>query len=157
MKDLDIDGYNATFDHLVQLAGYQRDEKGTLEKYRQGLLRRVGFRVYDRFDRDKRPLTLDAWQAAAREEVLQMIDKEADFGPNPFAQKKQKGGWKPSGPKGNGPKRDPNAMDVDNLQSQPTKRPNSLTPEERDTLRKEGRCFFCRKVASHIAKYCPEK
>lgn len=49
------------------------------------------------------------------------------------------------------PRRDPNAMDVDAASSTPLSR---LTPEERDRLRKAGRCFRCRQTG-HMARECP--
>ena len=49
----------------------------------------------------------------------------------------------------NPPPRDPNAMDIDFTRPLPR-----LSPELREQLRKEGKCFRCRKTG-HMSKECP--
>jgi Zinc knuckle len=47
--------------------------------------------------------------------------------------------------------RDPNAMDVDAINTR-----NPLSEEEKRQLMAEGRCFFC-KQQGHMSKNCPKK
>ena len=130
MKGKTIDEYIAKFNHLAAKAGWERDARGTLEMFKQGLelgLHRAIFR------RETIPRTIDQWQQAARDEKERFRLIQASLGPaggqnksstrqNLFRNLQDVGAHK--APKS---RRDPDAMDVDVNVARLSK----LTPKER--------------------------
>ena len=101
------------------------------------------------------PLTLDEWQWTVRDEYFANAIMKATLGGG-----RAKGGFSArqnyyatlnNAPKPQGPKpRDPNAMDID------TMRISKLSKKERDRLRKEHKCFNCKKKG-YLARDCQKK
>jgi hypothetical protein len=157
MKDNEIDDYIAEFENLIQMAGRSRNDPGSLDYFRQGLkswLHQALLR------RRPVPLTIDQWQAMAREEVEVRALTAASLGNKPkgwlvsrdsLAQSQSS--QRSTDTQKTTKKRDPNAMDVDVVR---TSRTSSLTKEQRIKLMKEGKCFICQKDG-HMARACPDK
>ena len=59
MKGDDLDTYLATFEHLRQSAGWERDVQGTLLMLHRGLNKALCRAIIERTD--PRPVTLDDW------------------------------------------------------------------------------------------------
>jgi hypothetical protein len=57
-----LDEYNTAFNHLLRKCGWNRDEQGTMQLYRRGLMASLLRRM---LDQDDRPTTLDGWQDLA--------------------------------------------------------------------------------------------
>jgi hypothetical protein len=57
-----LDEYNTTFNHLLRKCGWNRDEQGTMQLYRRGLMASLLRRM---LDQDDRPTTLNGWQDLA--------------------------------------------------------------------------------------------
>jgi hypothetical protein len=135
MKDLDVDAYTARFEALLAQAEWERRSQGSIELFKDGLpawlTRRIIFR-------DHRPMGMNGWQTAAREEVERELEVRATLG----NRKSGTGGVSTrtnkyaafmNTPKEKDRCRDPNAMDVDvNIIK------TRLSKEERDKLAKEG-------------------
>ena len=100
------------------------------------------------------PQTLDEWQEAARTEVLQQAQINADLSPNPFPrregprnpQRQQVGGYRP---------RDPSLATVP-MDLSMGRLGGNLTDADKKKLMDEGRCFYC-KEKGHRANRCPKK
>ena len=151
MDGEDLDSYTATFENLRARAGWERDAKGTIRLYRQGLKLSLHRAI---LERTQTPLdTMDEWQEAARKQHSIYLDMKAnlygDRGPPP----RNKGRWRQAlGITQGVPRkknRGPDDMDIDAIKSEP------LDPEKQK-LAQEGRCFFCKKQG-HRARFCPEK
>ena len=106
------------------------------------------------------PYTLDQWQWTAREEVAADTLLKATLGGGT----RNRGAWsarqnyyamlQPAENSRARPQsrrnRDPDAMDVDAMTT------SKLSKEEREALRKEKKCFFCKKEG-HFARDCQPK
>jgi hypothetical protein len=66
MKDLNVDTYNATFEHLANTAEWEPDAKGTIARYQAGLHENMHHRVVNR---ENLPTTMAKWKEAAHKEV----------------------------------------------------------------------------------------
>jgi hypothetical protein len=154
MKELDIDTYTATFEHLAATADWEPDVKGTIARYRQGLRENVHRRI---LNRENLPANMAGWKEAARKEVNQIRKIQnaglAGFHGNqrprdqtPF-QSNQTHTTAP--PRSNGII--PMEVDVANG-TLPFKK---LTDEERAQYCAEGCCFRCR-TQGHMARNCPK-
>jgi len=60
------DEYIAAFEYLLIRAGWERDARGSLEMFKQGLRKGLHWTF---LQRDPMPTTIDKWQAAAQREV----------------------------------------------------------------------------------------
>ena len=89
MKDDEIDGYIAAFEHLLMKAGWKRNDPGSPELFKQGLPKPLHWMI---LQRDPIPRTLDEWEAAARREVQRRKLALASLGP-----RRGKPGWREGG------------------------------------------------------------
>jgi hypothetical protein len=122
-----------------------------MEQYRRGLRRGIALKIYDK---TPMPQTLDEWQEAARTEVLQQAQINADLGPNPFP--RREGPQNPQRPQGGGYRpRDPSLATVP-MDLSMGRLGGNLTDADKKTLMDEGRCFYC-KEKGHRANRCPKK
>jgi hypothetical protein len=151
MKDLDIDTYIATFEHLAASAGWEPNAMGTTACFRAGLQENVHHHI---LNHKNIPTTMDAWKESSRKEV-QHIKEIQNAGltfqrsqcPQGFYQSTQQtctqqlcqnNGIVP--------------MDVDNTNLIPYKK---LTDEECTQYCNEGRCVRCQ-TQGHMAHNCPK-
>ena len=151
MKGDDLDTYLATFEHLRQSAGWERDAQGTLLMLRRGLNKALCRAIIERTD--PRPVTLDDWFRAARKQHAAYIETRATMG-NPFQRTDVQNQWRRALGGNNQGRRQParhlDAMDVDAATV------TNMSKDERKKLRTEGRCFHC-KLQGHISWNCPKK
>lgn len=141
MQPGQLDDYILNFERLAGIAGWSRDAPGTVEFFKRGLVPGL----YRACLMGKSiPQTMDQWQTACREETQRY--KLLKSGPGV-----QRYGPTQSVNSPRSKARDPNAMDVDAAVTNPLPR---LTNEEREHLRKEGRCYRCRRQG-HISRECP--
>jgi hypothetical protein len=167
MQRHELDKYIATFNRLLDDAGFNKKDKGVVEMFKRGL--NVGLKVAC-IKRKPKPVTMDEWQEAAFEEQGDFLEVQHALGRNPYnikgailqnlkeGQKPTKF-WKAKGP---------NAMEVDAVQTEGaeintfnTKGGNQkpkapLTDEEKQALRTLKLCFYCRQ-GGHISENCEKK
>ena len=142
MKGWDIDTYIATFDRLVGRAGWAASDKGIMEKFQNGLARWLALDIMHKYENI--PATLDEWKTAAKKEILRRAQIKAKmplknsgmpYLGKPFQKFKQTQNNVATG--SSQPCYVP--MDVD-----ATQLGGPLTPEERNQLMDENRCFYFR-------------
>ena len=78
IKGDEIDKYIAAFEYLLIRAGWERDARGSLEMFKQGLQKGLHWTI---LQCDPMPVTLNDWQAAARCEVQRWRLVFASLGP----------------------------------------------------------------------------
>jgi hypothetical protein len=66
MKELDVDTYNATFEHLANATKWEADAKGTIARYQAGLCENMHHQVVNR---ENLPTTMAKWKEAMQKEV----------------------------------------------------------------------------------------
>src|SRR5882762_9617505 len=151
MKNGRLDDYVATFDELVQRAGWERNTHGTLNLFKQGLPVYLHRAV---LARENLPQNLDEWIASCRMEVQRSALKRSSLGPTggrgDISTRRNLMKGYDSRPTKSRRERDPDAMEVDALKT------DKLSKEEREKLSKEGRCFQCKKQG-HMSRDCPDK
>jgi hypothetical protein len=168
MQKYELDKYIATFNRLVDDAGFNKKDKGVIEMFKRGL--NVGLKVAC-IKRKPKPVTMDEWQEAAFEEQGDFLEVQHTLGRNPYNIKgailqnlkegeKSTKFWKAKGP---------NAMEVDTVQTEGAEvntlstnkgayqKPRApLTEEEKQALRTLKLCFYCRQ-GGHISENCKKK
>jgi hypothetical protein len=148
MVKSDLTAYNNKFNNLYRLAGWDADAEGTMRYYRRGL--QFGLLHSMLHDTATSPTTLTAWQqkATKHHDTWKQLANELDMRKT---KKKGRPGWAEHYETKKKPDfwRDPDAMDVDAVR---VRRPEN---EEKAKLRREGRCFLCRKQG-HLARNCPD-
>ena len=154
MKEDNIDEYIAKFENLLRKGEILWDDVAALFRFKGGLRKGVHAAI---LKRDTWPMTLDEWQQSTRREVRQFgIMKESlgESGNYNLSTKQAK--WKTAAQQfrsSNKQRRDEAVpMEIDSAQI----RPRNPEREAKNTkLRKEGRCFKCKKQG-HVKKDCPE-
>jgi Retrotransposon gag protein len=158
-SDVAVDDYIAKFNVLISELRWQCQTDGAIDAFRAGLKQWLIYRI---LNREQAPANNDlaGWQAAAQIEATKNMRKRQSGGRfakgnltaretlfHEFMQ--QRGRNRKNGGK---KERDPDAMDVDTVETNVVKRQgfNSLTPAERKKLSAEGRCFNCKKQG-HMA------
>ena len=147
----DLDQYVADHENLVFLAGYEVESDVAIEQFTEGLPDGLRVAIINRSD--EVPKTYYEWKTAAEKEQAKwkLIKSTGLKKGGGLTERQQK--WR-SALKGSqtnqNKKRDPDAMDVDNV------RLNPLTDEERKKFMQEGRCFRCR-LQGHMSRDCPKK
>ena len=157
MQGFNIDTYIATFDHLALAAKWEQAAEGMIAQFCAALHWMIHSKA---LDRDKIPTMMDEWKAAARTEVNCAREKysvgltgvqqrnQCPHDPRLFHTNKQH-----QSTSLNMSNSSHVPMDVDVTTT--TTNFKKLTPEERDQLAKEGRCFCCR-LQGHVARNCPK-
>jgi Retroviral aspartyl protease len=151
MKDDQIDEYIAHFEVLIAKAGWQRQEKGSIDLFFNGLTKNVQRKILSIYT--VLPVTLDEWQAAARQIVQRNRLIDVKIGP-----------WKPREHKPNQKwvqnqegkfyrrSHDPNTMDIDSVDINPADAELASDKEER---RPPVRCYYCNNLG-HTRADCHE-
>jgi Retrotransposon gag protein len=138
MKDELVDDYIVTFNSLAVKAGWELTNEGTIDAFRSGL--RPGT-LNAIMNRDVWPKTMTQWQQAARDKLQKYLAKKAILS---FRLQNSSQGnlgtrnqWQrrfgQRGQGGSSSSHDPNAMDVDAINTR-----NSLSDKERRRLMAEG-------------------
>jgi hypothetical protein len=150
-----VDDYIATFENLLGKTEWRRDDFGTIETFKEGLILPL---LKDCLKRRPPPRTLTDWEDAARDEEQAYYALEYALG----LAKRRRGrlgdllmdasagkqkGRKPASD------RDPRPYDPMQVDAARTQR---LTQAEREKLQKEGKCFNCKKTG-HMYRECPTK
>jgi hypothetical protein len=78
----DIDTYTATFNRLLDEADFNRRDKGAIEMYKHSL--NIGLKV-SCIKRKPKPVTMDNWQEATREEHQEYLEVQHMLGRNPYS------------------------------------------------------------------------
>ena len=81
MQPLEIDKYIASFNQLAEEAGFNTKDKGVIEMFKKGL--RVGVQIAC-IRRKPKPVTMQEWQEAARQEVAEYLEVQKALGKNPY-------------------------------------------------------------------------
>jgi hypothetical protein len=148
----DLDTFIATFEYLVEEAGFERDAQATInlfaKKLSEKLLQAITYRQI-------LPTTMDEWQEAARSEQQRHAFREAMLNPH-----RHRFEWQT--PTRQNRRRHPNdetvPMDVDDtgppVFTQIRVR-RAYTEDDRKRFKQEGRCFICDK-RGHMARECPD-
>ena len=154
MKGWDINTYIASFECLALAANWALPAEGTIMQFQQGLNRMIHSCT---LDRDKIPDTFEEWKAATRTEVARAKEKYnmGLIGPHQRPNQHQQRDYSTSQHQTTSNQNSNSQhipMDVD---AATTTKFQKLTPEERDQLAKEGRCFRCH-LQGHLARNCPK-
>jgi Retrotransposon gag protein/Zinc knuckle len=155
MKDELVDDYITAFNSLAAKAGWELTNEGTIDASRSGL--RPGT-LNAIMNRDVWPKTMAQWQQAACNELWKYLAKKAILSFRPQNSNQGNLGTRTQwqrhfgqcGQGGSSSSRDPNAMDVDTINTR------TISDEERRRHMVEGRCFFC-KQQGHMSRNCPKK
>jgi hypothetical protein len=154
MADGALDTYISIFKQLAKKAGYEFNEKGTLNLFANGLTQSL----YDAImSRDNTPTTFNEWVAAAQKETQKYADKIAMRPPRgrtqgPFYRTSQKH-HRQQQQSHIHPNDRTVPMDVDPPSFSVNK---AYTEEQKNKHRAEGRCFNCDRQG-HMARECPYK
>ena len=144
MEGGDIDTYIATFERLARQAGWTLGSAGTIEKFKLGLPKTLFFYI---MRRETPPTTYAGWTKAARDEVRRLVDIKAQMTVRDRSHlwtAPAQAGWTKVKSK------NVDYMDVDKIQIR------ALTASEREKLRKENKCFYCKKQGN-ITKNCRKR
>jgi Retrotransposon gag protein/Zinc knuckle len=156
MKDKLVNDYITAFNSLAAKAGWELSNAGTIDAFhsrlRPGMLNAI-------MNCDMWPDTMPQWQQVARDEMHKYLAKKAILSFHPQMGNQGNLGtrnqWQrrfgQCGQGGGSSSRDPNAMDVDAINTR-----NPLSEDEKQWLMAEGQCFFC-KQQGHMSRNCPKK
>ncbi|KAF5364487.1 hypothetical protein D9758_010649 [Tetrapyrgos nigripes] len=148
----DIDKYNSQFKRYADDTGY--NDKVLMKWYRKGLPRGLVDRISYL---STQPRNLVALQKAAVKQHMIWVERQEEK--NSWSKPRREEGQSGRGSQGMRGGRT-RSMEVNAFQdnapgaSSITKYPPKLTPQEREKMRKEGRCFRCRGLG-HMGNDCP--
>ncbi|KAF5349036.1 hypothetical protein D9758_012720 [Tetrapyrgos nigripes] len=149
---VDIDKYNSQFKRYADDTGY--NDKALMKWYRKGLPRGLVDRISYL---STQPRNLAALQKAAVKQHMIWVERQEEK--NSWSKPRREEGQSGRGSQGTRSGRT-RSMEVNAFQdnapgaSSITKYPPKLTPQEREKMRKEGRCFRCRGLG-HMGNDCP--
>jgi hypothetical protein len=148
MNGGDLDGYIAAFERLMWEAGWDRDAKGSIDLFRNGLCQRLHRAILKKVQ--PRPATATGWQIAARNEYAIEVEIRAFYG---FRENRRRQAL------GRGRRRndtaEPQAGCLDEV-AVDTAPVIALSQDERAKFLAEGRCFTCKR-RGHISRACPKR
>jgi hypothetical protein len=139
MKDNQIDEYIAHFEVLIAKAGWQWQEKGSIDIFFNGLTKNVQTKILSIYA--VLPVTLDEWQAAARQVMQRNRLIDVKVGPWRPREHKPHQRWVQN-QEGKFYRRshNPDAMDIDSVDINPTDIELASNEEER---KPPARCYYC--------------
>ena len=154
MVGWDVDTYIATFKRLALAAGWALDTEGTIVRFREGLSKGIHSKA---LDRDKIPRTMDEWKATARTEVARAKEKYNAGLTNTQHHNQQTRHYNTTQTQHRAPTQTNSNLNIVPMDVDATTTTNfkKLTPEEREQMAKEGRCFQCR-LQGHMVCNCPK-
>jgi hypothetical protein len=148
MKDLDIDTYNTTFEHLAATTEWEADVKGTITCYWASLRENIHCRVVNQ---ENLPTTMAQWKEAAHKEVgrIKELQSAGLIGPHRNQSHNQHAYQTRNqhmSPHSSNNQHVPMDVDSTNI-SVPFRK---LTDEEHAKYCAEGQCFCCH-IQGHMA------
>ena len=154
MQGEDLDTYIATFDHLREVAQWERDSWGTILLFRRGLNPALAQAIINRTI--PRPVTFDDWANAAQTQHANWIKSHAVMGTQSHGRNNgfRNPRWQQaiSGTENQSRHDEVIPMDI-NLVELGRGR---LSEAERKRLQTKGRCFFY-KAQGHMSHQCSKK
>src|SRR5487761_1260217 len=149
-----VDDYIVEFDNLLSKTEWRRDDHGTIETFKEGLILAL---LTDCLKQRPPPATLAEWFHAARDEEQSYYTLQHSLG----MAKRRRGHLQDlaqdtrRGRKSGKPQSDidPHPYDPMQLDAAKAKR---LSEEERKRLQSKGKCFNCKKMG-HMYRECPTK
>ena len=151
MQGDQVDTYISEFERLLAKAGWHRLDQGSIDLFRRGLTQQVHFSC---LQREHLPNTLNEWELAARNAVRRLAMKDQIYA---LRKKTFKGkrSYVPSEDR-----MDVDAINLEGEEEEEDEDPpyrveevNKLDAEEVRRLRKEGRCFKCKRQG-HMKNQC---
>ena len=148
--DHGLDDYISTFERLARLGGYNLADKAVIDMFVDGLPPSLAINVAKFND----PQTFRDWKRGAVEHHTKYMWIKSRFRTKGKTESRPtQDQWRKAFTK-----KGDDAMDTTpgRVKARGANTRPPLTDEEREKLRKEGRCFRCRKQG-HLSRYCPEK
>ena len=147
--DHGLDDYISTFERLARLGGYNLADKAVIDMFVNGLPNSLAINVA----RFNTPRSFNDWKRGAVEHHTTYMWIKSRFHKGRSEARPTQDQWRKAFTK-----KGDDAMDTTpgRVKARATNMRPPLNDEEREKLRKEGRCFRCRKQG-HLSRYCPEK
>ena len=148
--DHGLDDYISTFERLARLGGYNLADKAVIDMFVDGLPPSLAINVA----KFNNPQSFSDWKRGAVEHhTTYMWIKSRFRNKGKTETRLTQDQWKKAFTK-----KGDDAMDTTpgRVKARAANTRPPLTDDEREKLRKEGRCFRCRKQG-HLSRYCPEK
>ena len=147
--DHGLDDYISTFERLARLGGYNLADKAVIDMFVDGLPNSLAINVA----KFNTPRSFDEWKRGAVEHHTTYLWIKSRFHNKKSETRPTQDQWKRVFTK-----KGDDAMDTTpgRVKARATNTRPPLNDEECEKLRKEGRCFRCRKQG-HLSRYCPEK
>ena len=146
--DHGLDDYISTFERLARLGGYNLTDRAVIDMFVDGLPNSLAINVA----KFNNPRTFNDWKRGAVEHHTTYLWIKSRFHKKSEARPTQDQWKKAFTKKGD------DAMDTTPgwVKARATNTRPPLSDDKREKLRKEGRCFRCKKQG-HLSRYCPEK
>ena len=147
--DHGLDDYISTFERLAHLGGYNLADKAVIDMFVDGLSNSLAINVA----KFNNPRSFNEWKRGAVEHHTTYLWIKSRFHNKKSETRPTSDQWKKAFTK-----KGDDTMDTTpgQVKARATNTRPPLNDEEREKLRKEGRCFRCRKQG-HLSHYCPEK
>ncbi len=137
-----LDNFISQFQNLANKAGYDLDQRVTLDLFQNGLPNNLVWNCV-KFDH---PYDWNTWTNSAHQQHEEYIQLS-----NRLKGNKVMGGTCEQWTNALTRRQDPNAMDIGRTRAQAT-----MTEDEKTKQIKEGKCFRCDQKG-HISRFCPQK
>ena len=147
--DNGLDDYISTFERLAHLGGYNLGDRAIIDMFIEGLPTSLAINVAKFND----PNTFQDWKEGAIQHHTKYMWIKSKFNKGQNKTRPTQDQWKKVFQK-----KGDDAMDTTpgRVKARATNTRSSLSDEDREKLRKEGRCFRCKKQG-HLSRFCPNK
>ena len=147
--DNGLDDYISTFKRLARLGGYNLGDRAIIDMFIEGLPTSLAINVAKFND----PNTFQDWKEGAIQHHTKYMWIKSKFNKGQNKTRPTQDQWKKVFQK-----KGDDAMDTTPgwVKARATNTRSSLSDEDREKLRKEGRCFRCKKQG-HLSRFCPNK